>query len=758
MSEWRRIFVRKSMVGLVLLLFFINGILFLEEHGISVLSGFREVKTQLENNHGTYRKVMELLSEYEGRDALEAEKSLSEKQQEFLYQDKEWTPEEYGVSLMEIQMSSISSFQRKVESVLERAEQMKKSSSMQSAYALRNIEKTAKDYESILDIELEAGYNLAVSALAKYTNTEFITFIFLLVIILFFLEERRKGLWNLMYAMPRGRTHMAGIRTIMMLVSALLFTIFLWIENLFLAILVYGGLGDVSRSIQSVPGCENVMWHVSIWQFIVLEVLGKALTLAILGLLCFIALSYPKMPVIGVGILVLIIGAEYSAWIFIQKWSGFSAFKYMNLFEFLNTGNLMVNYLNLNIFGYPLEISTLFWVSVPALLLVLGVFAVLSGNIYPVNGSGKLRRGKRNSSGRRIWIPCFHEFYKQAIAQGGILVLIFLIIFSIHGLDIHQVYYGYSMQLYLNYIEALEGPFLPEKQDYLEEEQKALLNKIEEELQLNGESGYYKELVSADKMLSDLIVLSGQYADWTKKGVNVEYINYIGYDKLYGRESDRTERIQAIEITMFLILTIGGLFAYERQQGMEIYLKTLSYGRERVRRRKYGIAMFYAVSIPLIVYGFQFYEISKNYGLDGLTSSLQSISTFVEIPLRVTVWEFLVLLFAFRVTAACAIAFFVLFLSEHSSGIIQSMVKSAVLLVLPAGMVYLGAESLKDISIFSPLCIMGNYHNAGAFQISVFTGFISTIVLAGVSAGVVEIKSRRNRHGNITIHRCRKKI
>lgn len=758
MSEWRRIFVRKSMVGLVLLLFFVNGIIFLEEHGISVLTGFHEVKTQLENNHRTYHKVMELLSEYEGRDALEAEKSLSERQQEFLYDETEWTSEEYGISLMEIQMSSIASFQGKIESVLERAEQMKKSSSIQSTYALRNIEKTEKDYQSLLDIELEAGYNLAASALVEYTNTEFISLIFLLVIILFFLEERRKGLWNLMYAMPGGRMHMAGIRAIMILVSALLFTIFLWIENLSLAVLVYGGLGDVSRSIQSVPGCENVMWHISVWQFIVLEVTGKALTLAVFGLLCLNVLSYPKMPVIGVGILVFLIGAEYSAWIFIQKWSGFSVFKYVNLFEFLNTGNLMINYFNLNVFGYPVGISTLFLVSVPALIFVLGTLAVLSGNIYPVNGFEKLRREKRNRSERKMWFPCFHEFYKQAVAQGGVLVLIFLIVFSIHGLDVQQVYYSYALQLYLDYIDALEGPFLPEKQDYLEEEQKTLSDKIEKERQLNGESGHYKELVSADKMLSDLIVLSEQYENWTKKGVDVEYINCIGYDKLYGRESDQTERIQAIEITIFLILTIGGLFAYERQQGMEIYLKTLCYGRERVRRRKYGIAIFYSISIPLIVYGFQFYEICKNYGLDGLTSSLQSVSTFVEIPLRLTVWEFLVLLFVFRVAAACAIAFFVLLLSEYSSGIIQSMVKSIVLLVLPAGMVYLGAESMKDITIFSPLCIMGNYHDAGVFQLSIFTGFIAAIILGGISAGVIEIKSRRTRYGNITIHRRRKKI
>ena len=193
---------------------------------------------------------------------------------------------------------------------------------------------------------------------------------------------------------------------------------------------------------------------------------------------------------------------------------------------------------------------------------------------------------------------------------------------------------------------------------------------------------------------------------------------------------------QAILIMTAVILLAGGLFAYERQQGARLYLGVMRYGRGRVRVRKYLLTAGGTFLICLIVYGCQMYEVCSNYGLTGLSAPVQSVAVFVNLPVRLTVLQFLIVFYLVRYLAALSLGFLVLFVSEHSAGILQSLLKSLIIFVLPAGMVYIGVDAFSRFSIFSPLCLMNGMRDAGGLTLGAAAGLLICVGLAAAGAAV----------------------
>jgi hypothetical protein len=766
MAEWRRILCRRSILIAVALLLVINGVLFLQHINLDLFQGIGDVKESVKQRRQVYAREAELLSQYEEQEpeaALEEIRTILDAAMEKWLEGGGATTGfdagETANSLLEQQYEYILEYPTRMEEIAQNAKLMAEGSagSGNSTFAIRNIEKTAEDYENISDATLTPGYNEAVESLVTYSQSEYLTFLFLLILLLFFMEERKKGLWNFIYVTPKGRKRMAARRTGIMVGSACLMTALLWAENLLLAVISYGGLGSLSRSIQSVPEFSSVTINISIGMYLFLMVLGKMLTLAALGLFVWVLTAYVRMAVFGIGIAVLFIGAEYAAWTWIARSHPLAFLKYINLFAYIDMGTTMKNYVNLNLLGYPVEIFTVFWIVTALILVVLVVAAVCSGNVRPTSGSSRLRNGMARIRGKlpRLFhkpVPVCHETYKQLWVQGGIFVFAVLVVLSIRSIHLYPVQYDYSMELYLHYIDVLQGTYVPEKLAYLQEEQQKLEEQMEQTAEEYGDnSDEYLAMKSIQEMLNSLVDLSQEYAVQIEKGIPVEYISRIGYDKLYGSETRRTERQQAILIMTFTILMIGGLFAYERQQGAQVYLRTMPYGRGRMRRRKYGLAAGSVFFICLVVYGCQLYEVCKNYGLTGLSVPVQSVAGFVKLPFRLSVLQFLIALYVVRYLGALSLAYLVLFLSEHSTGILQSLLKALILFVLPAGMVYIGADAVEGVTIFSPLCLMNRLRSVGDMSGSVMIGWILCVLLAvlSIAAGCRWKKGGRHERAKV---------
>jgi hypothetical protein len=93
----------------------------------------------------------------------------------------------------------------------ENAENMKTVSifSDPNSFSYRNIIKTVDDFSSIHITEIALDNDLAINALFTDSISDYSILAYMMVIVLLLIQERKKGLWPLIYAYPEGRSTLA---------------------------------------------------------------------------------------------------------------------------------------------------------------------------------------------------------------------------------------------------------------------------------------------------------------------------------------------------------------------------------------------------------------------------------------------------------------------------------------------------------------------------------------------------------------------
>lgn len=748
MAEWRRVFQKKQVWLVATGLLMLNLLLYFYSMGLFDV-GVSGIAKRISHNWKISGIENEYYAEWSGLSVEEMQLEVRNR----LEQEGLTEPEQEALRSMGAYLGILFQYPYTLQEVQTNAEQMKATweDKAENAFAIRNIDKTAADYRKLERVKLAPGNYFPLYGMMKSGYTAYLAMIFGAVLVLVFLEERKRGLWNFVYAMPKGRVAMAVQRTGILAAGTFVFSVLLWLENILLLWINSGAFGDWSQSIQSVLGFQSVMLRVSVLGYVAIYIVSLSLVAVLFVCLVWVFSAYPKNPVFGIGVMAIVLTAEYVLWTAVPKNSSAAIFRFLNLFAWNDMDRLLNEYWNLNVLGRPVESFTVFVAAFPVVFVIVLLLCSLSGKIRPIRGGGRKWNAARfvphrleQLGGSLKWFVTqrLHETYKQMKVQGAFFVIAAAIVLCVRGVELRTVIYSAEVSLYLDYIDALKGPYVPQKKAYLESERETVQGLLEELRMTQGEeSPEYREMKQKDNMLASLIDVSEQYEMWTAKGIYPEYVSKIGYDRLYGTGADEAEEQHALFIAAILILTSAGLFAYERQQGMDVWIRTMPHGRGRVRRRKYGLMALCAVGITLLVYGCEFYEVWMNYGLTGLDSPLQSVPAFLKLPYRINVGTFLAILYGLRILASVALGFVILLISEHSVGILQSLIKSVLILLAPACMVFLGADVMRTVSIFFAMCLMERYHATGNLTGSGMAGWVILMLLA---CGAIVLQARKD--------------
>lgn len=73
-----------------------------------------------------------------------------------------------------------------------------------NSFSERNIIKTAEEFEKLEGVSLTLGANEAITAFMRFSTTDYLLLFVLIVLCLSFLEERKKGLWSVVHAIPHS--------------------------------------------------------------------------------------------------------------------------------------------------------------------------------------------------------------------------------------------------------------------------------------------------------------------------------------------------------------------------------------------------------------------------------------------------------------------------------------------------------------------------------------------------------------------------
>lgn len=711
MQELKRVLLDIRFVSMFFLILAVNGLLFYSE-----IIPDEEIKVYNEELYGKdFELGLKIISqkvyeEYKDMDLQIALKKLQEEMDILNYpysSDYEKNMEYAVLADLYTSYSYIDSYHTYIADILEQADKlmMDEGSFSHDSYAGRNIQKTKKDFEKIKDVMPEYGTQDAFQAISNYNLSDFIMLILVITAVVVILDERKQGLWELIYSMPGGRRSLAAKRAGVMAVVSFLSAASLYLENIIIAGVYYSGYGDVFRPIQSMEICSKVTMKINVLEFMYLSFFWKFVIAFLTGVFILILVLSLKGHMQVLGVMGVFFVAEYIAYYHIDVHSGFSAFKYVNLFAWMDAEWCIRNYLNLNVLGYPVSIYTMMSTVSLVLLTMLCILLIYLGKQRPF--------GIRDSKLKTYKIKPYRyenmfitEVYKQTVIQKMWILIVFSILISVYRYDGEEVYYDYKGTLYNAYMEQISGPVTMEKKEYLEKEISIWREKYDEQVDLLNQENIngialqnieakMKQFQTAIDCTTSLLEYVNKQMEYAKTGENVRIVNNTGYNHYIGEAATERNSLDCLLELIFITIMASVLFSSENVQNSGCVIKSTKNGRGKFQRCKYGVLFIEEVMICIPVMLSTLLGINEKYYLSNGNASVHSLELAEKFPFEISITAAIVLMIVVSMSVLYLIAVIITFIAKKIHNVTASIIVNITIFVIPAVLVYMGIYQMS---------------------------------------------------------------
>lgn len=588
--------------------------------------------------------------------------------------------------------------------------------SKRNTFAYNNIEKTPQDFAHLNDVEITPGYDLGLVFSTSFQLTDYLLLILvLLVCVALFSLEREKELTILIKSTYKGRQHTASSKlTVTLLITAGMALVFS-ISTLLTGEIAFG-LGDLNRSIQSVPEFMNCTIECSVLGYLVIWVVQKMLTFCAVALILALLFILIKSTNLIYIVIAILFGEEFCLYNFIASASPLNHLKYINLFYYLNGNELLGNYLNLNFFTKPvnaLNIYFAFLLFCIIVILPLGVvsFSIqkwFSGKSVFANVSEKIRRKLHIFSGSA---SIFNgECYKHYVSSKVLLVIVFAAVFGFSVLtdNINIVYQSGDDVAYAAYLNQLEGELTSDKEKFIEDEQEyfdrlnADITTIESSATLT-EDEKTAQLTAINNILDtrgrgfEKVMLQYETIKSTgeKLGITPCFVNYTVGSRLM-TDSQREWILFSLFIVI-LVVTLSGVFAYDHKHRMSNLICSVKNGKGKLVVTKLLVAFLtYSIMYTLVYLPYMINFIAT-FGTDIFSNPLVFLENFQNLESTITISQAIFLEALVHIALSMTASTFILFLSDILKNNITAMVVSTSVTLIPCMLVFFN----KDLRMFS---------------------------------------------------------
>lgn len=573
-----------------------------------------------------------------------------------------------------------------LERVQEQAYKMQASSifnANRNSFTYRNIVKTAEDFAGCTAEGVSMGNDRAVQDWLAFSPADWFFLGAVLLLVMSFTEERKKGLTAIIRTCPAGRGELQMSRLYVLLAYCAGMTLLVYYLPLGLSLCVDGGWQDWSRPIQSIAEFQKCTVQVTIAEFLAQFFLVKTLCGFLLGILIWFALSFLARPQMGWLVTAAGLAVEYLLYTLIPLQSIFSPFREINVFSYVFTSELYTQYTNINFFSFPVGRRT----------LLLGLLACVSVVLSAVTVLTLTRRypfGNRDILGK--WIDCWNrigdrvrrhfglygfEVHKFLFLSAGGL---FLILGFLITQDLRYGTTAYSRvedSVYRQYVTQIQGPVTQDTYDYL-----ASARAVLEDTAMDI-AEYEIALDRVEDTIADL-----QEGAWLV--YEPTFLN------CYGTDSRVSQRQNALLAYIFLVVCLSPLFTCERNGDLRKILRSTPSGRNRIFWTKYAVALTIALVVWLRVLRGE-WQLSIRYMGEGIASapccSLSMTRGFVG-----TVNDALVVLYLFKLIALLIPVHFCIFIGEMSRSFEKAFLLSSLFLLIPAAACRFGVDALAFLT------------------------------------------------------------
>lgn len=565
-------------------------------------------------------------------------------------------------------------------------------------FSSRSIQKTAADYAGLTDIVITYDLSYGVEAAASAITTDCLVFVFLFFFaFLTIYDEKNKGLFPLVKSTPLGQIPTMGAKIIVLAVCSMSVVLLLYGSNL----LFYhrtAGLGDLSRSLQSIGKYMGSTLRFSAGEFLISFAAIKALVCFLIGLLVMFISIQTRRSTTAFLICAGMLAVSFALYAGIPLNSQAAILKYLNFFGLFRAQDLLGLYLNLNFWGWPVS---LFDAGLSAVLLMVCVLSVFNGCVFAKSGdtdllSWDLPKPDRlcRQRNRSVKSVTRHELFKLLWMNKAIVVLAAAVLIFCRRLD-SQVYLTPDEMVYRSYMMQLSGP-LAEEQAALIQTESQRFEKLQNQwdlLQEQAAAGEISETQAEDERRALTRGLS-------KKPAFDRVLEYqarvrqndgwLVYDTGYLTLLKKDYSGEMLMIYLLLIACEYSIFPTDYVNDMHKLIRTTPFGRGHLRKIKQRIAMGLTLFILLCGILPEIIITAKGYGLPHWDAPLNSLSVYAQFPAFLSIGEFLAAMAALKLLACGVATSLVLTLSQKIRHRIDTLLICILVVVLPLLLTKLG--------------------------------------------------------------------
>lgn len=573
-------------------------------------------------------------------------------------------------------------------------------------YGMKNIEKTAKAYENIRGIDIEYFPQMGVYTALDFELTDLIAvFAMLLIATVLVRAERDNGLLRLVRATPSGRVKTAIAKLITLCASLGVVLILLYGVNLLYCNAVYG-LGDLSRSIQSVPALMRSTLTLSIGQYFGVFFLTKWVAAIVAGVFVMLCMLVARRAFTGYTYAMLFLTGNLLLRSIIPATSNLNVIKYANLVSLLRTNELIGGYRNLYFFSSPVSIWVVEGITAFVCLIVFTLgFCIVFCKAQLLDA--EQFNIKLPFSFRPKPTTVFRKEWKKLLLMNGTLLFISLFLgYQIYNVFTTQSYINPDEIYYSYYMKMVQGPITAEKLDILREAYKefepiiTLQNQYSRgEIDVNTmtilmyeHSGLQQKMIAFDRVWYSQAYLY--------EHPRSQFVYEAGWLKLFDINANgNNNRLDALVASLLSAVCFAGFFAMEKQSGMERIIAATPLGRRVTVKAKLHCTTACCIALAVISSIPPYAIAMRDFGLGALFAPSYSIAQFdgmVELPLLFYLFLFL----AARFLAILTMASVTLALSYKFGNMFSALFVSSGIFGLPLMLSISGLDSAKWLSVY----------------------------------------------------------
>ena len=660
-------------------------------------------------------------------------------------------------------------FHEEIQAIVSQAEDMSSISifTKNDGFTSKNIEKTASDYEPLLDVEPAVIEDAFLDAFLNDHVLNVILLVCALLTAFCYTEERRPGLRAMIFASKNGRgrkvLHKFGA---MLLWDGILASVFL-VLSLLVYTAVYGQNLPVilGCTVQSVELLGRFTCLCSIGEFLVLFFLFRWAVMFVITVVAWLLLFLTDHMLLSVGVIGIVGIAEYLMEALIPASHPLAVLRYCNLYYLVWDSSFFTEYRNLNVFGIPVGKGLVIGIVGVVVLVAAMTAGVIRGEkVYPIVSDNKMgfvfvraKQVKRNlkfagegtekanvkisrcgkqDDDSKMWYKngwanrisilqvCLEErltltaaeLYKLLICRRGFVVVAFYVAFIILQISSNQIQWTKAQLLYYDFMEEYEG--IPN------EDSAVFISSLEEEIEevemfwANAQEEYAQGSITYNECYEAMLYYDS-YEDerdfLTKIRSQTDYLESLEetagisgwYVNSYSYENLLGTGEEAVDgiLVFVVILLCSSMFSWEKDCGIAPVTRAAEKGREDLFRRKLAAAAGVGTIMYLFTDGVRVWSVIDTYGLGGLAAPVQSLESLEFVSFTCNLGGFFALLYMERGLIVVTMAVFAAMLSAYVG---QKLIAGIFLvLCIPMVLAEAGVAFLEQYSIAGICSVTG---------------------------------------------------